>query len=145
MKSVEPATLGRTPPAATQSDPAAVSAPASLTPSAADAKDAQQHRHPSGPQYLSPVTQIDPQTGVAVLAIRDVQSGKILGESPSRQVIEEYRRLTKDHNPGNSPAVGSAATGSSAGNTGSQGTGGGASGTGADGQGGANGGHRRSA
>jgi hypothetical protein len=44
------------------------------------------------PQYLSPVTQVDPMTGVAVTQIRDRQTGDPVVQYPSQRVVEEYAR-----------------------------------------------------
>jgi hypothetical protein len=44
------------------------------------------------PQFISPITNIDPDTGIAVLVVRDVFSGEVADQYPSKQVVDEYRR-----------------------------------------------------
>lgn len=43
-------------------------------------------------QFYSPVSKVDPDTGLAVLDVLDTTTGKVVQQYPSKQVVEEYRR-----------------------------------------------------
>lgn len=44
------------------------------------------------PRYTSPVIKVDSGTGLALLVVRDGDTGKEVEQYPSRQVVEEYKR-----------------------------------------------------
>ncbi len=44
------------------------------------------------PRYTSPVVKVDSGTGLALLVVRDGDTGKEVEQYPSRQVVEEYKR-----------------------------------------------------
>jgi len=44
------------------------------------------------PQYLIPVIQIDPNTGIAVTKIRNTETGNDIAQYPAKRVVEEYSR-----------------------------------------------------
>lgn len=55
----------------------------------------------TAPQFVNPVTKVDPHTGIAVLVVRDSSNGEELEQYPSRQVVEEYR--SHMHSPSPAP------------------------------------------
>ena len=44
------------------------------------------------PRFTSPVVKVDSGTGLALLVVRDGDTGREVEQYPSRQVVEEYRR-----------------------------------------------------
>lgn len=76
---------------------------------------AQQHESGAGgsahasdaAHFVSPVIRVDSDTGLALLVVRDGDTGKALDQYPSQKVVEEYQR---HQTPGTSevPAVTSA-------------------------------------
>ncbi len=44
------------------------------------------------PRYTSPVVKVDSGTGLALLVVRDGDTGKEVEQYPSRHVVEEYKR-----------------------------------------------------
>ena len=46
----------------------------------------------SPPAFISPVIRVDTETGLALLVVRDSESGKTVEQYPSRLAVEEYRR-----------------------------------------------------
>lgn len=44
------------------------------------------------PRYTSPVIKVDSGTGLALLVVRDGDTGREIEQYPSRQVVEEYKR-----------------------------------------------------
>ncbi|WP_145980884.1 hypothetical protein [Magnetospirillum sp. ME-1] len=66
-------------PAAHQTQPATV-----------EAKESSSVSEP--PRYTSPVVKVDSGTGLALLVVRDGDTGKEVEQYPSRHVVEEYKR-----------------------------------------------------
>lgn len=64
-----------------------------------------------GPQYLSPVVNVDPNTGIAVLVVRDTTTGEELSQYPTRMAIDEYSKKLKanEANPSQSQPVAASA------------------------------------
>jgi hypothetical protein len=48
-----------------------------------------------GPAYASPVTNVDPSSGVTIMVYRDASTGKELNQYPSKQVVAEYTKGAK--------------------------------------------------
>lgn len=48
-----------------------------------------------GPAFTSPVTNVDPSSGVTIMVYRDSSTGKELSRYPSKQVAEEYAKGAK--------------------------------------------------
>ena len=44
------------------------------------------------PRFTSPVVKVDSGTGLALLVVRDGDTGREIEQYPSRQVVEEYKR-----------------------------------------------------
>ncbi len=42
-------------------------------------------------RYISPVVQLDPEAGLAVLRMRDTESGDVRVQIPAEKVVREYR------------------------------------------------------
>jgi len=63
------------------------------------------------PRYTSPVVKVDSGTGLALLVVRDGDTGKEVEQYPSRHVVEEYKRNipTAIEQPQSSSAKASAA------------------------------------
>jgi hypothetical protein len=57
-----------------------------------EAPQEEPHRNESPSQgYISPVINVDTQSGVAVLQFRDDQSGEVTAQFPSETVVRRYR------------------------------------------------------
>ena len=59
-------------------------------PSTVEAKENSSISEP--PRYTSPVVKVDSGTGLALLVVRDGDTGKEVEQYPSRHVVEEYKR-----------------------------------------------------
>ena len=59
-------------------------------PAAVEAKEISSVSEP--PRYTSPVVKVDSGTGLALLVVRDGDTGKEVEQYPSRHVVEEYKR-----------------------------------------------------
>lgn len=59
-------------------------------PVTAEAKESASLTEP--PRYTSPVVKVDSGTGLALLVVRDGDTGKEVEQYPSRHVVEEYKR-----------------------------------------------------
>ena len=59
-------------------------------PATVEAKETSSVTEP--PRYTSPVVKVDSGTGLALLVVRDGDTGKEVEQYPSRHVVEEYKR-----------------------------------------------------
>lgn len=59
-------------------------------PATVEAKESASLSEP--PRYTSPVVKVDSGTGLALLVVRDGDTGKEVEQYPSRHVVEEYKR-----------------------------------------------------
>lgn len=46
----------------------------------------------AAPAFISPVIRVDNETGLALLVVRDTETGKTMEQYPSRLAVEEYKR-----------------------------------------------------
>lgn len=49
----------------------------------------------ASPQYSSPVIQVDKTTGLALLLVRDTETGDVQSQYPAKQVVAEYGRAMR--------------------------------------------------
>lgn len=81
-------------------------APPAAQPVASGAKD--ESSVTDTPRYTSPVVKVDSGTGLALLVVRDGDTGREIEQYPSRQVVEEYKRnipSVADQHPGQTKAA----------------------------------------
>ncbi len=48
-----------------------------------------------GPAFASPVSNVDPTSGVSILVYQDPQTGSKISQYPSKQVVEQYALTSK--------------------------------------------------
>ncbi|MDO8608371.1 MAG: hypothetical protein Q7R40_17695 [Phaeospirillum sp.] len=48
-----------------------------------------------GPAFSSPLTTVDPSSGIAIQVFRDSATGQQTNQYPSKQVVEQYARGSK--------------------------------------------------
>ena len=46
--------------------------------------------------FVSPVMNVDPGTGIAVLMVRDGATGQELSQTPTKQALQHYARVQQD-------------------------------------------------
>ncbi len=53
----------------------------------------------ASPQYSSPVIQVDRNTGLALLLVRNTSTGAVESQYPAKQVVAEYGRTARNATP----------------------------------------------
>ena len=67
-----------------------------------------QKANDGGPAFSSPLTTVDPSSGIAIQVYRDASTGQQTNQYPSKQVVEQYARGNKvgsSTTASNSPAI----------------------------------------
>ncbi len=50
-------------------------------------------------RFMSPIIDIDPEAGLALLKVRDTESGEVEFQVPAERAVKEYRALAQDNSP----------------------------------------------